>query len=52
MGPFELLDYVGLDTSKFIIEGASLFLKCQNLVSTNNCKASNTIMIIYVVFVL
>ncbi len=21
MGPFELLDYVGLDTSKFIIEG-------------------------------
>jgi len=27
MGPFELLDYVGLDTSKFIIEGSSLFLK-------------------------
>jgi len=21
MGPFELLDYVGLDTSKFIMEG-------------------------------
>lgn len=21
MGPFELLDYVGLDTSKFIVEG-------------------------------
>lgn len=21
MGPFELLDYVGLDTSKFIIDG-------------------------------
>jgi 3-hydroxyacyl-CoA dehydrogenase len=21
MGPFELIDYVGLDTSKFIIEG-------------------------------
>lgn len=28
MGPFELLDYVGLDTSKFIIDGmwSELFL--------------------------
>lgn len=24
MGPFELLDYVGLDTSKFIIDGEHL----------------------------
>lgn len=26
MGPFELLDYVGLDTSKFIIDGEHLEL--------------------------
>ena len=26
MGPFELLDYVGLDTSKFIIEGLKINL--------------------------
>lgn len=25
MGPFELLDYVGLDTSKFIIDGRHVF---------------------------
>lgn len=24
MGPFELLDYVGLDTAKFIVEGSFL----------------------------
>ncbi len=27
MGPFELLDYVGLDTTKFILEGNQLSLK-------------------------
>lgn len=26
MGPFELLDYVGLDTSKFIIEGCFIII--------------------------
>lgn len=26
MGPFELTDYVGLDTSKFILDGKPLFL--------------------------
>lgn len=26
MGPFELLDYVGLDTSKFIIDGEHFVL--------------------------
>lgn len=27
MGPFELLDYVGLDTSKFIIDGELFLVK-------------------------
>ena len=26
MGPFELADYVGLDTTKFIVEGSPFFL--------------------------
>jgi 3-hydroxyacyl-CoA dehydrogenase len=25
MGPIELLDYVGLDTNKFILEGITVF---------------------------
>lgn len=25
MGPFELADYVGLDTTKFIVDGTCLF---------------------------
>jgi 3-hydroxyacyl-CoA dehydrogenase len=32
MGPFELLDYVGLDTSKFIIEGYFEMLTLFNLI--------------------
>lgn len=28
MGPFELSDYVGLDTSQFIIKGRLLLLRC------------------------
>jgi 3-hydroxyacyl-CoA dehydrogenase len=38
MGPFELLDYVGLDTAKFVAEGWSetypdepLFKPCQSI---------------------
>lgn len=41
MGPFELLDYVGLDTSKFIIEGPVWLLKdaaCRISIQLTNFK--------------
>lgn len=31
MGPFELLDYVGLDTTKFIMDGRSFPVMCNIL---------------------
>lgn len=33
MGPFELADYVGLDTMKFIIDGEQLFVGSNSLIS-------------------
>ena len=38
MGPFELLDYVGLDTSKFIIEGSSFIVDVTAITLTEQPK--------------